>query len=146
LDAEAADILRQGIGPITRVGGSTNLDLAEVAAAVNEIQHFLVNNTRLGIPAIIHEETLHGVLARGATIFQQSTAGRARPSVVRDGRDDPPPDADDRRSAGLAPVLDIARDPRWGRIEETYGEDPYLAAEIGCACIGRSRVPICVPA
>ncbi|HEY6570798.1 MAG TPA: glycoside hydrolase family 3 N-terminal domain-containing protein, partial [Candidatus Limnocylindrales bacterium] len=69
--------LGSGIGQISRVAGATNLDAAGAAAAGNEIQRFLVEETRLGIPAILHEETLHGLLARGAISFQQSIGAAA---------------------------------------------------------------------
>jgi beta-glucosidase len=126
----AASILGNGIGQITRVGGSTLRDPSGVAHAVNELQRYLIEETRLGIPAIVHEETLHGVLARGATIFQQSIGAAATwdPDLVRQVAD-----TIRRRMLlmgarhALAPVLDITTDPRWGQIEETYGEDPYLA-------------------
>ncbi len=133
-----------GIGEITRLAGSTNLRPLEVARAANEIQRFLVEETRLGIPAIIHEESLHGLLALGAACFQQSIGagatfdpdlvGRVVGSIRRRML------ATGARHA-LAPVLDIARDPRWGRIEETYGEDPYLAAELGAAYIRALQGP-----
>ena len=133
-----------GIGEITRLAGSTNLRPLEVARAANEIQRFLVEQTRLGIPAIIHEESLHGLLALGAACFQQSIGagatfdpdlvGRVVGSIRRRML------ATGARHA-LAPVLDIARDPRWGRIEETYGEDPYLAAELGAAHIRALQGP-----
>ena len=130
--------LANGIGQVSRVAGATNLGPIEAAETGNEIQQFLVEETRLGIPAILHEETLHGLLAREATSFQQSIGAAAAfdpdlveaiAGVIR------------RRmraigaSVALAPVLDITRDPRWGRVEETYGEDPYLAAALGCAYV-----------
>jgi beta-glucosidase len=127
-----------GIGHITRLAGSTNLRPAEVAEAANAIQRHLVGGTRLGIPAIIHEECLHGLIAWAAPSFQQSIGAAASFD----------PDAVTAMAAtlrrrmlltgarhALAPVFDIARDPRWGRIEETYGEDPYLATELGCAYV-----------
>ncbi len=133
-----------GIGEITRLAGSTNLRPIEVARAANAIQRFLVDETRLGIPAIIHEESLHGLLALDAPCFQQSIGagatfdpdlvGRVAETIRRRML------ATGARHA-LAPVLDIARDPRWGRIEETYGEDPYLAAELGSAYIGALQGP-----
>ncbi len=138
-DRERAGVLLgRGIGQITRLAGGTNLGAHEVAALANEIQRYLIDETRLGIPAIFHEESLHGLVARDAACFQQSIGAaaawdaslvEAMASTIR------------RRMLAtgarhsLAPVLDIARDPRWGRIEETYGEDPYLAAELGCAYI-----------
>lgn len=139
LDQERARrLMGNGIGQITRLAGATNLRAREVALLANDIQRFLVEETRLGIPAIIHEETLHGVVSRDAPCFQQSIgaasswdaslveamAATIRRRMLATGA---------RQS--LAPVLDVTRDPRWGRIEETYGEDPYLAAELGCAYV-----------
>jgi beta-xylosidase len=130
--------IAEGIGQVSRVAGATNLDAAGAAEAGNAIQRFLVEETRLGIPAILHEEALHGLLARGATSFQQSIGAAAAfdPELVEaiattirrrmlaiGGR------------LALAPVLDITRDPRWGRVEETYGEDPYLATALGVAYV-----------
>ena len=140
LAALAAD----GIGQITRLAGSTNLRPIEVARTANAIQRYLVEETRLGIPAIIHEECLHGLLAWAAPCFQQSIGAAASfdPGVVSATV------ATIRRRMllsgarhALAPVLDIGRDPRWGRIEETYGEDPYLAAELGCAYVEALQGP-----
>jgi beta-glucosidase len=133
-----------GIGQITRLAGSTNLRPSEVAEVADAIQRQLVEGTRLGIPTIIHEECLHGLIAWAAPCFQQSIGAAAAfdPSVVEAMA------ATIRRRMlltgarhALAPVLDIARDPRWGRIEETYGEDPYLATELGCAYIAALQGP-----
>ncbi|HET7473660.1 MAG TPA: glycoside hydrolase family 3 N-terminal domain-containing protein [Candidatus Limnocylindrales bacterium] len=130
------DRLGEGIGQVSRVAGATNLDPVAAARAADAIQRFLVEETRLGIPAILHEETLHGLLARDAVTYQQSIGAAAAfdPELVeaiavtirRRMR------AIGARLA-LAPVLDLCRDPRWGRVEETYGEDPYLATELGVA-------------
>jgi beta-glucosidase len=130
--------LGQGIGHVTRLAGATNLHRPQVAELANAIQRFLVEETRLGIPAIVHEECLHGLLALDSVCFPQSIGQAATwdPELVAEmagrlGRE--------LRAAGahqaLAPILDIARDPRWGRVEETYGEDPYLVAELGAAYI-----------
>jgi beta-xylosidase len=133
-----------GIGHVTRLAGSTNLRPAAVAETANAIQRYLVEGTRLGIPAIIHEECLHGLIALSAPCFQQSIGAAASfdPGAVSAMA------ATIRRRMlltgarhALAPVLDIARDPRWGRIEETYGEDPYLAAELGCAYVSALQGP-----
>jgi beta-glucosidase len=134
--ARLAALAADGIGQITRLAGSTNLRPVDVAQTANAIQDYLVEETRLGIPAIIHEECLHGLIAWAAPCFQQSIGAAASfdPEVVAAMAD-----TIRRRMLltgarhALAPVLDIGRDPRWGRIEETYGEDPYLAAELGCA-------------
>jgi beta-glucosidase len=132
------DLLADGIGEVTRLAGSTNLRPTEVAMAANAIQRHLAEETRLGIPAIVHEECLHGLLGWGAPCFQQAIGAAATfdpdlHSAVA---------ATIRRRLlltgarhALAPVLDIARDARWGRIEETYGEDPYLAAAMGVAYV-----------
>ena len=139
LDPEKAErLIGLGIGQITRLAGATNLEAREVAVLANEVQRFLVEKTRLGIPAIFHEESLHGLVSRDAPCFQQSIGAaaawdaevvQAMASTIR------------RRMLvtgarqSLAPVLDVTRDPRWGRVEETYGEDPYLAAELGSAYV-----------
>jgi beta-glucosidase len=133
------ELMGDGLGEISRLAGSTNLSAAEVATIGNEVQRYLVERTRLGIPAILHEETLHGLLASDAPCFQQSIGAAATfdPDLVAEvaGAIRRRMLATGARHA-LAPVLDIARDPRWGRIEETYGEDPYLAAVMGCAYVG----------
>jgi beta-glucosidase len=143
-DDRLAELARDGIGQITRLAGSTNLRPIEVAHTANQIQDHLVEETRLGIPAIVHEECLHGLIAWAAPCFQQSIGAAASfdPDVVAAMA------ATVRRRMlltgarhALAPVLDIARDPRWGRIEETYGEDPYLAAALGVAYIGALQGP-----
>ena len=139
LDPDQADrLLRHGLGHVTRVAGASNLDAADVARAGNEIQRYLLEETRLGIPALLHEETLHGLLARDAPSFQQSIGAAAAfdPELVRAMAE-----TLRRRMLAtggriaLAPVLDVTRDPRWGRIEETYGEDPYLAMVLGLAYV-----------
>ena len=139
LDRERlAALAEDGLGELTRLAGSTNLRPIEAAEAANAIQHFLIEETRLGIPAIIHEECLHGLLAWAAPCFQQSIGAAAAfdTELVREMA------ATIRRRMllmgarhALGPVFDIGRDPRWGRIEETYGEDPYLSAELGCAFV-----------
>lgn len=135
-DGKVRHRLRHGMGQITRIAGATNLGQREAAELANKLQKFLVEQTRLGIPAIVHEECLHGLLARESVCFPQSInhASAWEPELTaamadRLGRE--------LRAAGahqaLAPIFDITRDPRWGRIEETYGEDPYLAAVLGSA-------------
>ncbi|NJD03797.1 MAG: aminotransferase class V-fold PLP-dependent enzyme [Ruminiclostridium sp.] len=119
-----------GIGAVQ----DPRLDPEDTAEVVNELQRFLIENTRLGIPAFIIAETLHGVMSPGMTVFPQAIALASTwdtelikeiASVI----------AKEARSIGisqsLAPDLDLAREPRWGRVEETYGEDPYLCARFG---------------
>jgi beta-glucosidase len=134
--AQARRLMPLGIGHITRPGDRHGP--REAVALANAIQRFLVEGTRLGIPAILHEEGLHGFVAPGATSFPQAIALAATfdPQLVEDVFTVA---ARQMRARGvsqvLAPVLDVARDPRWGRIEETYGEDPYLVGRIGIAAV-----------
>jgi len=130
--------LAHGIGHVTRIGASTGLRPRESATLMNEIQRFAVEETRLGIPVVVHEESTAGYCARDATVFPQAiglastwdeelvaeVADVIRRQLVAVGA---------RHT--LAPVLDVARDPRWGRVEETYGEDPYLIGRIGTAYV-----------
>jgi beta-glucosidase len=130
--------LAHGIGHITRIGASTGLLPDESAALMNEIQRFAVEETRLGIPVVVHEESTGGYCARGATVFPQaiglaSTWDEALVEEVADVIRRQLVAVGARHT--LAPVLDIARDPRWGRVEETYGEDPYLVGRIGTAYV-----------
>ncbi len=131
-------LLKHGIGQITRPGGATNYEPPEVAKLVNEVQKFLVENTRLGIPAIMHEECLAGYMGLGATTFPQpiGMASTWDPELIQKVTS---AIREDLRklgiTQGLAPVLDVARDPRWGRTEETFGESPYLVARMGTAYI-----------
>ena len=136
--ARADRLLAHGIGEITRIGATTGLPPRARAAFTNAIQRYLVENTRLGIPAIVHEESTAGLCARDATQFPQAIglasawdpdlieriAVVIREQMVATGA---------RHT--LAPVLDVARDPRWGRVEETYGESAYLAGRLGVAYV-----------
>jgi beta-glucosidase len=105
---------------------------------VNALQRFAVQHTRLGIPIMFHEEGLHGYAAVGATSFPQAIALASSwdPALVRAVN---AVTAGEIRARGvseaLTPVVDVARDPRWGRIEETFGEDPYLVGEMGVAAV-----------
>jgi beta-glucosidase len=135
---KAEELMRHGLGHVTRVSGASNLDSGAAARVANSIQEFLVNETRLGIPAIIHEEICSGLMARDSTVFPQAIGvastwepalAEAMADLVR---------AQMRAMGahqGLSPVLDICRDPRWGRAEETFGEDPYLVASMGVAFV-----------
>jgi beta-glucosidase len=105
---------------------------------VNVLQDYAVHETRLGIPILFHEEGLHGYQAVGATSFPQAIALASTwdPELVREVNSIT---AREIRARGahlvLAPVVDVARDPRWGRIEETFGEDSFLVAEMGVAAV-----------
>jgi beta-glucosidase len=115
-----------------------NRDARDTAEYVNDAQRWATRQTRLGIPILMHEEALHGYVARGATSFPQSIALASTwdPDLVERVFSVA---AREMRARGatlaLAPVVDVARDPRWGRIEETYGEDPHLVSEMGLAAI-----------
>ncbi len=136
--SKAHTLFSQGLGQVTRIGGASSLDPAAGADLANTIQKYLIDNTRLGIPAIIHEECCSGYMARDATCFPQIIGAastwepelvEAMAAVVRT----------QMRAAGahqgLSPVIDVTRDPRWGRTEETFGEDPYLVARMGVAFV-----------
>jgi beta-glucosidase-like glycosyl hydrolase len=134
--AKAASVLNNGIGEITRA--SEKKGPREDAVFTNAIQKYLIEHTRLGIPAIVHEESLHGFVAPGATSFPQAIALASTwdPKLVEQVFGVA---AEEIRLRGgqqaLTPVLGVARDPRWGRTEETYGEDPYLVSRMGVACV-----------
>ncbi|MEQ8993228.1 MAG: glycoside hydrolase family 3 N-terminal domain-containing protein [Pseudomonadales bacterium] len=134
----AAPLLADGIGQITRIGAASGLTPDASARLANAVQRYLVAETRLGIPAIVHEEALAGYCARGATQYPQAIGLAATwwPEGVRTMAEAIRGElmAVGARQA-LAPVLDIARDPRWGRLEETYGEDAYLAGRMGVAFV-----------
>ncbi len=127
-----------GSDQVSRVSGASSLAADAAARIANQIQHHLVTNTRLGIPAIIHEEICSGVMARGSTIYPQAigVASTFDPELNRLLAD---AIRQQLRLAGahqgLSPVLDIVRDPRWGRTEETFGEDPHLTAMMGVAFV-----------
>jgi beta-glucosidase len=133
---QARKLMPLGIGHVTRPGDKH--DPREAVELANALQRFLVEETRLGIPAILHEEGLHGFVAPGATSFPQAIALASTfdPQLVEDAFTVA---ARQMRARGvsqvLAPVLDVARDPRWGRIEETYGEDPFLVTRMGVAAV-----------
>ncbi|NNU17029.1 beta-glucosidase [Parvularcula sp. ZS-1/3] len=144
---KAAELYPNGIGHFARPNDRQNpanpleqpfRNEQETVDLVNAVQRYQTEETRLGIPTLFHEEGLHGYAARGATSFPQAIALASSwdTQLIEDvytvaGRE--------IRARGahmvLSPVVDVSRDPRWGRIEETYGEDPYLAGEIGVAAV-----------
>jgi len=118
--------------------GTVNRTPKETATYINAAQKWALEKTRLGIPLLMHDEALHGYVAREATSFPQSIALASTwdPETVEKVFAVAAREMRVRGSnIALAPVVDVARDPRWGRIEETYGEDPHLCAEIGLAAI-----------
>jgi beta-glucosidase len=128
-------VLHSGIGQITRPLGTRPIDVRRGVRGLNAVQKYLVERTRLHIPALFHEECLPGVCIRGATLFpaalnyasmwdeqlMEQVAAAIGEELHSVGA-----------RQGLAPVLDVSRDVRWGRTEETFGEDPYLA---GCMAV-----------
>jgi beta-glucosidase len=125
-----------GLGQLGRSG--EDLYPAQTVEKLNNLQKFLLEETRLGIPAIIHEECLHGVMMEGATIFPQPIA-RASSWNVRLEEEVAAAIAKETRSRGsnlaLTPNIDLARDPRYGRTDETFGEDPYLTSQMAIATV-----------
>ncbi|HCI81121.1 MAG TPA: beta-glucosidase [Ktedonobacter sp.] len=134
----AAQMMPHGIGEVTRIGASTGLHPRESATLMNAIQKVAVERTRLGIPVIVHEESTGGFLHRDGTVFPQGLGLAATwdPALIKEvaGVIRTQMMAVGARHA-LAPVLDVARDPRWGRVEESYGEDPVLSGIIGTAYV-----------
>ena len=132
----AAVVMKHGIGQIARQ--RERKDARQSAIYANAVQKWLKENTRLGIPAMFHDEALHGHMATGSTSFPTpiSLASSWDPDLI--ARVFTVAALETRIRGGhqvLGPNLDLARDPRWGRTEETYGEDPYLASRLGVACI-----------
>jgi beta-glucosidase len=136
LPDRAAVTLKDGLGEMSRP--SENRGPREMAEFTNTLQKWVKENTRLGIPILFHEECLHGHAAPKGTSYPQpiALASTWNPELVHDVFS---ATAAEVRARGaqqcLTPVLDLARDPRWGRTEETYGEDPYLVSRIGVAAV-----------
>jgi beta-glucosidase len=136
LPERAVALMKNGLGEISRP--SENRDSRAMAEYTNTVQKWMRDNTRLGIPVIFHDECLHGHVAPKATSYPQAIALASTwdPSLLHEVFT---ATAAEARARGvqqcLAPVLDLARDPRWGRTEETYGEDPYLVSRLGVAAI-----------
>jgi beta-glucosidase len=110
----------------------------QMAELTNAIQKFFIENSRLGIPVIFHEECLHGHAAKDGTSFSQPIGLGAtfNPELVERLYAMTAEEAGLRGAhQALTPVVDVARDPRWGRVEETFGEDPFLVAQLGVAAV-----------
>jgi beta-glucosidase len=140
--AKAARNFPYGIGNLVRPDDYTPKNqytlrtTAETIRFVNAVQRFQLKHTPLGIPTLFQSEGLHGYVARGTTSFPQAIAlgstwdprliTRVFQVVAREAR---------AQGIGmlLTPVINLGRDPRWGRIQETFGEDPYLVARMGVA-------------
>jgi len=140
---KAAEVLKNGLGELARLNeqagpNSYGYHPKQAAQLYNKIQHFFVDKTRLGIPIMVHEESLHGQQTQDATNFPipiglASTWNEGLMTEIFSNV------AEEIRARGgqhvLAPVVDITRDPRWGRTEETLGEDPYLTSRLAVAQI-----------
>jgi beta-glucosidase len=139
---KARQVMPNGIGQIARQ--RERMDPREGAVFANAVQKFLAESTRLGIPAILHDEILHGHMAQGSTSFPQPLALASTwdvdfiSKVFTAG-------ALETRVRGshqvLGPNLDVAREPRWGRTDETYGEDPYLVSRMAVAVVKALQGP-----
>ena len=137
-DVDFGTATADGIGHLTRPFGSKPIDPVEGAARLADRQRDLMRRTRLGIPALAHEECLTGFTTYRASVFPASIAWAATfdpwlvesmARAIGSGM---------RRLGvhqGLSPVLDVVRDYRWGRVEETLGEDPYLVGQVGAAYV-----------
>lgn len=137
-DGKLQAALGQGIGHITCIATDSFAPPERTAAFANRIQRFLVERTRLGIPALLHEEAVAGLCARGATQFPQAIglASTWDPALVEAvGQSIRRHMLAVGARVALAPVVDIAADPRWGRLEETYGEDPELVSRLAVAFV-----------
>ncbi|SKA02304.1 glycoside hydrolase family 3 N-terminal domain-containing protein [Consotaella salsifontis] len=122
-------MLSLGLGQITRPLGTRSIEPREGVKALNSLQKFFMEETRLAIPVMSHEECLSGLMVKGATLFPSSLSYGAtwNPDLIEKVG---AAIGEEARAIGchqgLAPVLDVARDARWGRTEESFGEDPYL--------------------
>ena len=124
--------------PWTGLNLSTGLNMDIANKNINSIQKYVIENSRLGIPLFLAEEVPHGVMSIGATVFP-SAIGQAstwNPDLIKKAGEAIAREVRRQGShIGYGPVLDIARDPRWSRVEETYGEDTYLISEMGAAFV-----------
>ncbi len=145
--AKARRVFPYGIGQIARPSDRVPLEandplqnvfrnVPQTVEFTNAVQHYSIDHTRLGIPTIFHGEGLHGYMARDATSFPQAIALASSwdPALITQVYTVV---AREARARGvqllLTPVINLGRDPRWGRIEETFGEDPYIASRLGVA-------------
>ena len=140
VDEEPAleDFARDGIGQITRFYGTAPVDPVSAARSLRERQRWLVEHTRTGIPAVVHEECLTGLAAWQATTFPVPLSWGASfdPELVREmGRAIGATMRSLGVHQGLAPVLDVVRDARWGRVEECISEDPYLVGTVATSYV-----------
>ena len=124
--------------PWTRKTLESGLNPVQGTTALNALQHFVCDSTRLGIPLLFAEECPHGLMAIGATVYPTglAMAGTWNPGLIRKVGSEMALEARSiGAGAGYGPVLDIAREPRWSRMEETFGEDPWLSGVMGAAMV-----------
>lgn len=137
--AKAAFKDKNGVGQVGRPSDAgKGLNARQMAETTNAIQRFFIENSRLGIPVVFHEECLHGHAAVDGTSFPQPIAlgGTFNPELIESLFSMTALEARSRGAhQALTPVVDVARDPRWGRVEETYGEDPFLVSRLGIAAV-----------
>src|SRR5215469_16505120 len=128
-----------GLGQVGRPSDAgKGLNARKMAETTNAIQKFFIENSRLGIPVVFHEECLHGHAAVDGTSYPQPIALGAtfNPGLIESIFTATALEARSRGAhQALTPVVDVARDPRWGRVEETYGEDPFLVSRMGIAAV-----------
>ncbi len=128
-----------GLGQVGRPSDAgEGLTAREMAELTNAIQRFFIESSRLGIPVMFHEECLHGHAAKEGTSFPQpiGLAATFDPDLIERLYAMTAAEARARGThQALTPVVDVAREPRWGRVEETFGEDPYLVARLGVAAV-----------
>src|SRR3954470_6575170 len=139
--SKAEKAVKNGMGELARLNenagpNSYGYHPREAALLYNKIQHFFIDKTRLGIPVMVHEESLHGQQTQDATNFPIpiALASTWNENLMTDIFSNV---AEEVRARGgqhvLAPVIDVVRDPRWGRTEETMGEDPFLISRLAVA-------------
>jgi beta-glucosidase len=130
--------------PWTKLTLETGLSPAEGAAAINALQHYAIENTRWGIPLLFTEECVHGFMALRSTVFPPGSflastwndklLEKVARVVGAEARSE-------GVTIGLGPILDLAREPRWSRVEESFGEDPWLASQLGLAMVRGFQTP-----
>ena len=138
LDFDAFEVMKHGIGQITRPMGTSPRPPLESVRVLNRVQNFLVSGTRMKIPALPHEESLAGLMAEGATLFPAGINFGAlwdEDLVEKVARAIGEELTAVGARQGLSPVLDVCRDARWGRTEECFGEDPYLVGCLACSYV-----------
>lgn len=141
-DEKLKEVFPNGMGRITQFSTSGLCDVMTMVKAVNKVQHYCMEETRLGIPCAIQTESLCGLPVPGATLFpaminagstwEPELVGKMAEVIGQESRDC-------GINSTMSPVLDCARDERWGRVYETFGEDPYLNSQMGIAYVKNNQ-------